>query len=247
MSYIELFSGHAEQYAKARPRYPSALFEWIASAAPARTVAWDCATGNGQAALGLADWFERVIATDASEAQLAHAAQHPRITYRQARAEASGLESASVHAISVAQALHWLDLPAFFEEAKRVLAPGGLFAAWAYALARVTPAIDAIVDPVYEGTLSSYWSDRRLLVDEGYRSIELPFEELSPPPFQMRLEWTLDQFAAYLRTWSAVQRYIADGHRDPIDQLAYDLRPLWGDPHERRPVTWTISVRAGRR
>lgn len=246
-SYVELFSGHAGQYAKARPRYPAALFEWIASVAPARRVAWDCATGNGQAATGLADWFERVIATDASSEQLAHAVPHPRITYRQARAEASGLDSASVDTVTVAQALHWLDLPAFFEEVRRVLAPAGVIVVWAYALARVTPAIDAVVDRVYEGTLKSYWSDRRALVDEGYRSIQMPFEELPAPPFQLRVDWTLDEFAAYVRTWSAVQRYIRDGHRDPIDGLVYDLRPLWGEPHERRPVTWTLSVRAGRR
>lgn len=247
ISYVQLFSGHAEQYAAARPRYPAELFEWIAGVAPSRSIAWDCATGNGQAALGLAEWFERVIATDASDAQLSHATPHPRISYRQAPADASGLESESVDALTVAQALHWLDLSAFFEEARRVLKPRGVFAAWTYGLARVTPAIDALVDRLYRVTLDGYWADRRLLVEEGYASIAIPFDEIAAPAIAMREEWTLEQFSAFLRTWSAVQRFIADRKRDPIDQLTYELRPLWGEPHERRSVFWQLAVRAGRK
>jgi ubiquinone/menaquinone biosynthesis C-methylase UbiE len=246
VSYVELFSGHAEQYAAARPHYPAALFEWLAAAAPRRELAWDCATGSGQAAQGLVRHFARVTATDASAAQLAHAEPHPRITYRHASCEASGLEPASADAITVAQALHWLDLPAFFEEALRVLAPGGIFAAWTYSIPRVTPAIDAAVDRLYRETLAGYWAERRLLVDEGYRSITLPFEEVEAPLFEMTMEWTLEQFAAYVRTWSAVQRFIADRSRDPVAELAYTLGPYWGQPYERRTIRWTVSVRAGR-
>lgn len=246
MSYIELFSGHAEQYAAARPRYPPALFEWIAGVAPRHELAWDCATGSGQAAHGLVKHFAQVIATDASAAQLTHAEPHARITYRQSPAEASGLESESVDVITVAQALHWLDLPAFFEEAARVLAPAGVLAVWTYSLARVTPGIDSEVERLYRSTLDGYWPSRRLLVDEGYRSVALPFTELEPPSLEMNVDWSLEQFGAYLRTWSAVQRYIADRHRDPVDELVYTLRPLWGEPHEQRTVRWTLSVRAGR-
>ena len=246
MSYVELFSGHAGQYAAARPRYPPALYEWLAELAPRRQLAWDCATGSGQAAQDLVRHFARVIATDASAAQLAQAEPHPRIVYRQAPAEASGLAPASADLITVAQALHWLDLPAFFEEAARVIAAGGVFAAWTYSLAHVAPAIDAQVERLYRMTLDGYWPERRILVDERYRSIELPFPELPAPRFEITADWTLDQFAAYLRTWSAVQRFIADRHRDPVDELAYTLRPLWGEPHERRTVRWPLSVRAGR-
>lgn len=246
MSYVELFSGHAEQYAAARPRYPPELFDWLAEVAPARDLAWDCATGSGQAAHGLARHFRQVVATDASAAQLTYAEPHPRISYRQAPAEASGLDPASADVITVAQALHWFDLPAFFAEAARVLSPGGIVAAWSYSLARVTPGIDAVIERLYRATLSGYWSPRRMLVDEGYRSITLPFAEVEPPSLEMRADWTLEEFAAYLRTWSAVQRYIAERHRDPVNEVAYELGPLWGEPQERRTVRWTLSIRAGR-
>lgn len=247
MSYVELFSGHAEQYAAARPRYPETLFDWIAANVERHELAWDCATGNGQAALGLADRFARVIATDASAAQLDHATPHARVIYRRAPAEASGLDAASADVVTVAQALHWLDLPAFFLEVERVVAPGGIVAAWSYALATITPALDAAITRFHNETVGPYWADRRLLVEEGYRSITLPFTTLAPPAFEMAADWTLAQFTAYVRTWSAVQRYMADRHRDPVDALAYELRPLWGEPHERRSVRWPLTLRASRR
>jgi SAM-dependent methyltransferase len=246
VSYVELFSGHAGAYAAARPHYPDDLFDWLAAVAPRTELAWDCATGNGQAAVGLASRFARVIATDASASQLAHAVPHPRVEYRQATAESSGLEAASVDAIAVAQALHWLDLPAFYVEAGRVLRRDGVLAAWSYNRPRVTPAIDAEVDRLHDDTLRGYWADRRRWVDEGYASVELPFEALDPPAIEMRGDWTLAQFTAYVRTWSAVQRYIAARGRDPVDAVDYALQPLWGEPHERRPVRWPLSIRAGR-
>lgn len=247
MRYSELFSGHAEQYAAARPRYPEALFDWLAVIAPDHRVAWDCATGNGQAAIGLASRFARVIATDASASQLAHAVPHPGVEYRQAPAEASGLEAASVDLITVAQALHWLDLPAFFEEATRVLSPAGVLAAWTYNRPRVTPAIDSEVDRLHDETLGNYWSGRRRLVDEGYASVALPFEPVDAPHFEMRNEWTLAEFTAYVRTWSAVQRYMQDHARNPVDATEYALGPLWGDPRDVRTVRWPLTVRAGRK
>ncbi len=246
MSYTDLFSGHARQYAAARPRYPEALFEWLARAAPRHQLAWDCATGNGQAAIGLATRFAHVIATDASEAQLAHAEPHPRIDFRQAAAEASGLDSGSADVVTVAQALHWLDVAAFFEEARRVLVPGGVLAAWSYGMPRITPAIDSEVGHLHWETLKHYWTDRRWLVDEGYASIAMPFEELEAPPLELRESWTLAQFTAYVRTWSAVQRFLADRGRDPVDAVEYALRPLWGEPHQRREVRWPLAIRAAR-
>ena len=94
--FSDHFSGHAVDYAKFRPRYPKELFRWLASVAPSTELAWDCATGNGQAAVELAEVFERVIATDASEKQIVNAEKHPRVEYRVAPAEESGLESNNV-------------------------------------------------------------------------------------------------------------------------------------------------------
>ena len=67
------FSAHAQNYARFRPTYPTELFAWLASQSPGHRLAWDCGTGNGQAALGLADHFVHVHATDLSPQQLAQA------------------------------------------------------------------------------------------------------------------------------------------------------------------------------
>jgi ubiquinone/menaquinone biosynthesis C-methylase UbiE len=149
------FSKQAADYAKFRPRYPKELFRRLASIAPDTQLAWDCATGTGQAAIELAEFFDRVIATDASEKQIANAERHPRVEYRAATAEESGLDAASVDLVTVAQALHWFDLDRFYAEVRRVLKPQGLLAATAYKLAKISPEIDLIVNHYYSDIVGS--------------------------------------------------------------------------------------------
>src|SRR5205085_4201212 len=166
------FSRQAAEYAKFRPRYPKELFRWLGSVAPSNQLAWDCATGSGQAAVELAEMFERVIATDASDKQIANAQQHPRVEYRVATAEDSGLESSSVDLIMVAQALHWFDLEKFYSEARRVLKPDGIIAATAYKLPTGAPPVDAVVNRYYSEIVGKYWPAERRRV-ENFE--ELPF------------------------------------------------------------------------
>jgi SAM-dependent methyltransferase len=244
--FRDFFSAGAAGYARYRPSYPGALFDWLASLAPDRELAWDCATGNGQAAVPLAARFARVIATDASAGQLAHARRHPRVEYRVARAEASGLADASIALVTVGQALHWLDHPRFFAEAARVARPGGIVAAWCYNVLAIEPALDAIVRDFYRGTLADWWTPERALVDDGYRSVAFPFAEVTAPPFAMESEWTLPDLLGYFRSWSAVTRYMAAGRGDPVAELEPRLARAWGEPLSRRRVRWPLSVRAGR-
>src|SRR5688500_5698694 len=177
------FSALAAAYALHRPRYPDALFDWIAAEAPGRALAWDAATGNGQAASGLAAHFARVVATDASAAQIAQAAPHPRIEYRVARAEASGLAGGEADVVTTAQALHWLDIPAFWRKVRRVLRPGGLVVVWGYALPAIEPSIDAIVDELSNRTLAADWPPERRILDDRYATVDFPFEPVTPPAF----------------------------------------------------------------
>jgi SAM-dependent methyltransferase len=198
------FSGHADRYGAFRPTYPVALFEYLASLAPARDLAWDCATGNGQAALALSPFFGRVVATDASPQQVAQARPHDRIDYLVAPAERTPLPESSIDLITVAQALHWFALPAFYSEVLRVARPGGILAAWCYELNEITPEVDQVIGRLYSDILGGDWPPERRLVEEGYRTIPFPFDEVAPPQFSMGARWDLPRLLGYLGTWSAV-------------------------------------------
>ena len=239
------FSRQAAEYVKFRPRYPEELFRYWATIAPGKQLAWDCATGNGQAAVALAEVFERVIATDASERQIGNAEAHARINYRVAPAENSGIESHTVDLITVAQALHWFDLERFYPEARRVLKPRGVVAAWAYKLAQIEPTIDAVVNHYYSEVVGAYWPAERALV-ERFEELAFPFPELAAPPFEMTAEWNSEHLIGYLRTWSATQRFMAANQRDPLKEVQEDLRSAWGDPDQLRRVVWPLTVRVGR-
>lgn len=246
MTFKDRFSGHAADYAQFRPHYPPELFEYLASIAPNRKLAWDCATGNGQAAAGLAEFFEGVIATDASEKQIASAQRHDGIEYRVASAEQSGLEADSIALVTVAQALHWFDRAAFFAEAKRVLQSEGLVAIWTYNLFVISPEIDRLVENFYRETVGSYWDFERTLVETGYRTIEFPFAEIALPEFRMQAEWRLDEVLGYLRTWSATKAFIAKEGFDPVDSLGADLQKSWSNDKVPRRVHWPLGLRVGR-
>ena len=245
MTFRDHFSAAAPEYASFRPRYPSSLFTALAALAPARDAAWDCATGSGQAALGLAEHFTRVVATDASAAQIAAATPHPRIEYRVARAEASGLAAASVQLVTVAQALHWLDQEAFHAEVRRVVVPGGVVAAWGYGMLRMDAAVDALVDRFAYGTLGDWWPPERRHVDAGLQSLPWPHAELPFPALAMEQPLTLDAVAGYLRTWSATLRYQEALGRDPVEPFARELAEWWGDPAVPRMVRWPLFGRVG--
>ncbi len=246
MQFKDYFSAQSDEYARRRPHYPARLFEYVASVAAGHELAWDCGTGNGQAAVGLADYFEHVIATDPSSAQLRNAFAHPKVEYREARAEGSGLDSGTVDLITVAQALHWFDLERFFEEAHRTLKKDGVLAVWAYALCRIGGDIDRIIDRFYYETVGPYWPRERKYVDEGYSSFAFPFREIEPPQFSIELEWDLSDMLAYLRTWSPVRRYIEARGSDPVDLVEGELAEAWGDAEERKMTFWPIFMRIGR-
>jgi SAM-dependent methyltransferase len=246
-SFSDHFSGVAAAYASYRPRYPAALFTWLAQLAPDRERAWDCGTGSGQAAEGLAAHFGEVAATDPSVAQLANAPRLNGVAYVAMTAEQAALADRTVALVTVAQALHWFNRRNFYREVDRVLRPGGVLAVWSYALAVTEPAIDAILGRFHSETLGPYWPAERSLVDSGYRGIELPYPELWAPPFQMDAEWDLTQLRGYLGTWSAVNRYRAERGADPVPALIRVVAEVWGDPAEKRPIGWPLALRVARK
>ena len=243
MNFKDHFSRDSRGYAEFRPTYPVELFSWLASVSPSGALAWDAGTGNGQAAVALAEHFDRVIATDPSANQLEAATPHPRVEYRVA-AELGGLDDDSADLVTVAQALHWFDRPRFWNEVRRVLRPRGVIAIWCYELQHVTTEVDAVIHRFYHETVGPYWTPDRKLVEEGYRSIDFPFDEFTPPAFSMAAEWTLEHQAGYLGTWSAVGRYRKEKGVDPVELVLPELERVWGDVTRR--VEWPLSVRAGR-
>ena len=237
------FSKQAAEYAKFRPRYPKELFRWLASVAPSNELAWDCATGSGQAAVELADVFDHVIATDGSERQIANTEPHSGVEYRVATAETSGLKSSSADLITVAQALHWFDLQRFYAEVRRILKPQGVIAAWAYKLATVAENIDAVVNHYYSEVVGPYWPAERVLV-EKFEELPFEFSPIETPAFEMVAEWNVDALLGYLRTWSATQRFMAAEQRDPLEKIEAELHEAWGKNVRR--VVWPLTVRVGR-
>jgi SAM-dependent methyltransferase len=242
----DYFSGVAGSYAEYRPRYPAALVDLLADLAPRRELAWDAGCGSGQLSVALAERFARVIGTDASEQQLAQATAHPRIEYRRASAESSGIPDAAVDLAAAAQAVHWFDRPAYYAEVRRVCRPGALIALVTYNLFRITRQLDRIIDRFYWRTMWPYWPPQRRLVENGYRTLDFPFAELSAPPLEMQAEWTLPQVLGFVSTWSALRGLERDEVRRVVDELARELSGAWGAADTRRPVCWELALRLGR-
>jgi len=244
MEFNDHFSSRAARYAQYRPSYPAALFDHLASLAPSRRLAWDCACGSGQATIDLAQCFERVIATDASAAQIAGAKRATNVEYRIAHAEDCGLDESSVDLITVAQALHWLNIDAFYAEARRVLRPGGILAVWTYAMSHLEgEEVDVIAQDFYQNIIGPYWPPERKLVEDEYRSLDFPKPELLAPKFRMETHWTLDQWLGYLSSWSGTKNYVEARGEDPVERLRSDLERVWGGAERRRRIEWPLAVR----
>jgi SAM-dependent methyltransferase len=188
------------------------------------------------------------MATDASADQLRHATPRPNLEYRLAAAEASGLAAHSVDLVVCAQAVHWLPRDAFFAEARRVLRPGRLIAVWGYHVPMVREeAIDAALRHFHDVVVGPYWPTGRQLVLDRYATIAFPFDEIEAPAFEMRCAWTLDDFAQYLGTQSATDRYRrALGGADPVPDLVSRVEASWGGRQQVRDVYFPMFVRAGR-
>lgn len=241
------FRDQAKLYAQYRPDYPAALFDFIASLAPSKRLAWDCATGNGQAAVGLAEHFEHVIATDSSPEQIAHARPHPRIEYRVAAAEDCGLPSHCADVITVTQALHWLKFDRFYTELRRVLVPGGAFIATGYADPMLEdPELNKLLHEYNKITVGPCWPPERKLIDNYYRDVPFPFAKLPTPSITLERHWNLAELCGYLRSWSATVRYVKQNGRDPVEGFEAAMRAKWSDPQGPRLIRWPFVILAGR-
>jgi SAM-dependent methyltransferase len=247
MSNTELFSSLSREYSMFRPGYPAQLFEWLAQMAPAKDAAWDCGCGSGQASVALADHFAEVFATDPSAPQIAAARPHARVSYSVAAAESSGLPGDSVDLVTVAQALHWFDVDAFYAEARRVARPGALLAVWTYPRPRFVDAdLERRFADFYRDVVGPHWPPERRHVEANYTTLPFPFEELPHPPFGLGLRWNLEQVLGYVSSWSATARYRQAEGRDPLPLLRAALATHWPPAGGQVDIRMPIVLRAGR-
>lgn len=242
-AFKDYFSGNSEAYSQFRPKYPAELFSYLASISNHQQKAWDCATGNGQSAVALSDYFSEVIATDASKTQIENAVHKNGIRYRVATAENSHIESNSIDLIAVAQAFHWFDTNAFSKEAERVLKQGGIIAIWTYNLLSIQSNIDEIIYHFYQSTLGEFWAFERKMVEDGYRDVQLPFIEIDAPQFHMSAQWNLSQLIGYLCTWSAVKKFQQELGINPVEQIHSELHKAWGQPDQLLTIKWPLGIR----
>jgi ubiquinone/menaquinone biosynthesis C-methylase UbiE len=241
--FKDLFSHGSDDYSRYRPTYPPELFAWLSDQLPDATAVWDCGCGTGQASLLLAEQFPHVNATDPSAKQLENSAQHERIVYSIATAEASGLPDASVDLVMVAQALHWFDLDRFYAEVRRVLKPGGLLVVLTYNLLTIEGIDNGPLTDFHFDFLDGYWTPERAHVDNGYADLPFPFERLPVPDFPMTAEWSFEQLIGYVSTWSAVEKYRNRTGLDPMPDFTRQMADAWGDTSVGRWMVWPLTVK----
>lgn len=239
----DYFSGHSKLYATFRPTYPDALYEFIFRHLRSHEVAWDCATGNGQVAQVLAGHFGKVFATDISQQQLDNAHRVGNIFYSVQPAEKTDFADHQFDLITVGQAMHWFNIPQFYDEVRRTAKPDALLAVWGYSVCSVNPAIDKFFLDFYNNTVGPYWDNARKMVEEEYRNVPFPFRQIDTPAFSLEVEWALEQFAGYLTTWSATQKYIKDKGHDPVPDVIRNIRAEWDGV---KTVIFPLFLKLGR-
>ncbi|WP_297009392.1 class I SAM-dependent methyltransferase [uncultured Corynebacterium sp.] len=239
------FTGGAE-YAAFRPSYPTQVSSFLADLAPSTGVAVDVGCGTGQLSTQLADYFGRVVGFDPSESQIAAAEPHPNIRYGVASAESLPLPDSSVDLVTAAQAAHWFNLPEFYAEARRIAAPGAVIALVSYGVLRIADAdLQERFGRFYYDEIGPFWDPERRYVDEGYRTLEFPFEELDAPELSIDRDLDPEEFLGYVGTWSAVRKAEEAGRADLFQNFRADIVRIWGGNGRPRQVSWPVTVRVG--
>jgi len=242
----DLFSKQSDLYAKYRPTYPKELFDYVVSFVQSKDVAWDCATGNGQAASVLSGHFNKIIATDISAAQINKAVKKDNIEYFIYPAESTPFADNSFDLVTVAQAYHWIKWDQFKKEVVRVCKPNAVIAIWTYYNHTTGDyRIDAIVRDFNKHVTQPYWDHERKYVEEKYETVEFDYELLSVKDFESILHWKRDDLLGYVGSWSAIQKFIKTNGYSPLPQLEDELKNIWPDD-EIKKVSFPIYLKLGR-
>jgi ubiquinone/menaquinone biosynthesis C-methylase UbiE len=239
------FSSQSDKYAKYRPTYPTEFFDYLNLIVPNKQNAWDCGTGNGQVAYELAKTFDSVFATDISQSQIDNALQADNIKYSVQPAEKTDFEDNQFDLTVIAQAIHWFDFDKFYREVNRTAKENALICAIGYGRIEISEQIDHIITNFYENVIGVYWDKERKYIDENYKTIRFPFDEIQTPNFVNTQHWTLEHLIGYLNTWSAVKHFIKQNNYNPIDKLQKGIEQLW-DNEQTKQVRFPLLLRVGR-
>ena len=246
MDHRKLFNQDSTLYASVRPSYPDRLFEYLSVCCQQHQAAWDCACGNGQAAIGLTGYFDAVFATDISQQQIANAIQHPNVIYSVQPSESTAFHDEQFDIVCIAQALHWFDLDQFWPEVKRVLKPGGLFAAWGYSWFSISAPLDHSIQEEVLEFLRPYWPEQNKLLWDHYRNLSFPFDPIQPPTIEMDVEWDLQQLFGYLRSWSATRHWLKENGETQFHKAYQCAKAVWGDEKAKKTVKMDFCLVVGR-
>ncbi len=246
--FVDRFSRKSGVYASARPDYPAEIYRFLSEIVPGHEAVWDCATGNGQAAIVLAEYFDQIYATDASEQQINNARACAKVNYTVATAENSGLESESVDLVTVATAAHWFDLDKFYTEARRVLKPGGILAMWAYCRFETqNEPVNELLQKMGREVLKEYWDPNLDRIWEGYEKLPFPFEDIEHDAWPITTNWTRNDMLAYISTWSATNNYIERHGESPLAAIEEDLAKVWPEEQKKVVFSTVLTSRVGRK
>jgi SAM-dependent methyltransferase len=246
LSAKDIFSIKADCYARYRPQYPTELFDFILSHIIKKEQALDCGTGNGQAANILAEHFKKVYAIDISQAQINNAVRKENIQYLISQAEQTPFPENSFNLITVATAIHWFQFDQFYSEMRRIAADKCVFACWGYNLLKTDePEFNEMLNTFYFDTVYSYWDQERRFVEQGYKSLPFPFEEIPNPGFVYRVQWNMDHLEGYLNTWSAVQNFIKQTGSNPVSIFMRLVTDKFA-PDKVFSITFPLFMRIGR-
>jgi SAM-dependent methyltransferase len=131
--------------------------------------------------------------------------------------------------ITIATALHWLDIELFIEEVKRVLKPNtGVFAVWTYGrYALDNPKADAFWQEFNQVTLFPYWNSKIWLIDDYYQSLLplFPYKStIVEYTIEQKKETTIQQYLNLIETFSGFQTFKKQEGEKAYENLIENLR-----------------------
>lgn len=236
------FNQGGDLYANYRPQYPDSLLKYLLDLPVGKDLLLDVGCGSGQLTKSIAPYFKSAVGIDPSLSQLKNTIT-AKSFFVCASAESLPVKNNCADLIVVAQAAHWFDLDSFYRETERVLKYHGVLALISYGVLSLEPKLNDVFKKFYYQDIYSYWPPQRKIVDSAYADIDFPFAEQVPPKIKIEYYWDLNQFLGYISTWSAVKRM--DTADQILNNFAHELAGLWGNPADKRLISWPINMRVG--